>query len=309
MKIRTVAVLGAGAVGAYVIQGLYDKLGDGLMVIASGSRKERLLKEGLTINGRTYALNVREPEEVRGVDLIIVCLKYGALVPALPDIEKAADGHCLVMSLMNGVDSEEIIGGRIGMDRVVHSVIKIASRRIGSDIRFELPYGPMGISLGEPGIPAGASEKTAAILEVLSGTNLCVHGSDHILEDIWEKFALNVSRNIPQAILGVGVGCYSDSPNCAALADRLEDEVYAVAAARGIYPDRGRKLAGQDKRARYSTLQDLDAGRPTEVDMFCGAMVRMGQALGVPTPFCACTGLLIRALEEKNRGLFDYPEP
>ena len=306
MEIRTVAVFGAGAVGAYVIQGLYDKLGEDLMVIASGSRKDRLEKEGLMINGRQYALHVREPEEAKGVDLVIVCLKYNALAPSLEEIAALVDAHTLVISLMNGVDSEEVIGERIGMDHVVHAVIKIASHRKQEGIFFELPFGPMGITIGEPGIRAEDSEKVRAILEVFSGTNLCCHGSDAILEAIWEKFALNVSRNIPQAILGIGVGCYTDSEYCGMLAERLEDEVYAVAKARGIHPSRNRKLAGQAKAARYSTLQDLDAGRPTEVDMFCGAMVRMGKALGVPTPYCECTGLLVQALEEKNQGKFNY---
>ena len=57
---------------------------------------------------------------------------------------------------------------------------------------------------------------------------------------------------------------------------------------------------------RYSTLQDLDAGRHTEVDMFAGAVVRMGRELGIPTPYNEFTYHMIKALEEKNDGKFDY---
>lgn len=57
---------------------------------------------------------------------------------------------------------------------------------------------------------------------------------------------------------------------------------------------------------RYSTLQDLDAGRHTEIDMFSGALMRMGQELGIPTPYNEYTYHMIKALEEKNDGLFDY---
>ena len=57
---------------------------------------------------------------------------------------------------------------------------------------------------------------------------------------------------------------------------------------------------------RYSTLQDLDAGRHTEIDMFSGALMRMGQELGIPTPYNEYTYHIIKALEEKNDGLFDY---
>lgn len=56
----------------------------------------------------------------------------------------------------------------------------------------------------------------------------------------------------------------------------------------------------------YSTLQDLDAGRHTEIDMFSGALIRMGKELGIPTPYNEYTYHMIKALEEKNDGLFDY---
>ena len=58
--------------------------------------------------------------------------------------------------------------------------------------------------------------------------------------------------------------------------------------------------------ARYSTLQDIDAGRHTEIDMFSGALVRMGKELGIPTPYNEYTYHMIKALEEKNDGLFNY---
>ena len=60
--------------------------------------------------------------------------------------------------------------------------------------------------------------------------------------------------------------------------------------------------------ARYSTLQDIDAGRHTEKDMFSGAMMRMGKELGIDTPYNEYTYHIIKALEEKNDGMFDYYE-
>ena len=60
------------------------------------------------------------------------------------------------------------------------------------------------------------------------------------------------------------------------------------------------------KRGRFTELQDLDAGRHTEIDMFSGALMKMGKELGIPTPFNTYTYHIIKALEEKNDGLFDY---
>ena len=58
--------------------------------------------------------------------------------------------------------------------------------------------------------------------------------------------------------------------------------------------------------ARYSTLQDIDSGRHTEIDMFSGAMMRMGKELEIPTPYNEYTYHMIKALEEKNDGVFEY---
>ena len=84
----------------------------------------------------------------------------------------------------------------------------------------------------------------------------------------------------------------------------------AVAAKKGIDISKPLGIEGKSsptaKRGRYSTLQDLDAKRHTEIDMFAGVMMRMGKEYGVPTPYCEFTYHVIKALEEKNDGLFDY---
>lgn len=103
MKIEKVAVLGAGAVGSYVIWGLSQKKEIRLGVIAEGERAERL-KKGCRINGVTYNPEVWTPQEAQGVDLLVVCLKYGALPEAMGSIRTAVGENTTVMSLMNGVD-------------------------------------------------------------------------------------------------------------------------------------------------------------------------------------------------------------
>lgn len=111
-------------------------------------------------------------------------------------------------------------------------------------------------------------------------------------------------------MLSVGVGAYSDSEHVAALRQGLVAELDAVAKAKGIdislaapTSTRGSKVF---KRARYSTLQDIDAKRHTEIDMFSGAIIRMGKELGISTPYNEFTFHMIKALEEKNDGKFDY---
>lgn len=308
MKIQTVAILGAGAVGAYFIWGLSEKLGKNLWVIAEGERKARLENEGILINEKKYALHVRTPKEARGVDLLLISTKYGALQDILEDVEVIVDEHTTVLSLLNGVDSEEIIGAGIGMEHMVYSMMKIASERKGSSIVFDA-HSTLGVYYGEAG-ESKPSERMFAIAELLTDTGIHFHMCEDIVREIWYKYAFNVSKNQPQAMVGCGVGAYEDSFYMAQLCKKLQEEVVAVAAAKGVdisslESDSG-KGSPSNKAARYSTLQDLDAKRHTEVDMFSGAVVRMGKELGVPTPYNEFTYNVIKALEEKNDGKFDY---
>ena len=118
-----------------------------------------------------------------------------------------------------------------------------------------------------------------------------------------------------------------------AISDGLKGELEAIAQAKGIDLSKTEASSGRGSAvppsARYSTLQDLDAGRHTEIDMFSGALIRMGKELGIPTPYNEYTyhmilknhiifelGIptpyneytyhMIKALEEKNDGRFNY---
>ena len=277
MKIQSVAILGAGAVGCYVLWGLANKAAANslqLGVVAEGSRAERLRQNGCTINGQVYHPQVWTPQQAHGVDLLIVALKYGALPGALDSIRTIVSERTVFMSLMNGVDSEELIG----------------------------------IIYGELTAPFD-SDRVQAVRALFVDTGIHFRVTEHIREEIWSKFRLNVCNNLPQAILGAGVGCYRDSVHMKAISDGLRRELEAIAAARGIdlrIADAVSHGCAVPATARYSTLQDLDAGRHTEIDMFSGALMRMGKELGIPTPYNEYTYHMIKAMEEKNDGLFDY---
>ena len=83
MKIRSVAVLGAGAVGAYILYGLSQTKDVDFCVVADGARKERLERDGILIDDkkavRIFRPAVRTPQEARGADLLLVAVKYTAL--------------------------------------------------------------------------------------------------------------------------------------------------------------------------------------------------------------------------------------
>lgn len=307
MELKKIVIIGAGAVGCYMLWGLSNKADIDISVIASGERKERIVREGFNINDRLYRPVVKTPAEAYGADLIIVAVKYNALQSAVKDIKEIVDDHTIVMSLMNGVDSEDIIAAEIGEAHIVPALIKVASERKQNRICFD-PETTIGIIYGER--DGNSSERTTALGRLFEGTGLNYRETGVILSEIWSKFRLNVGNNLPQAMLGVGVGAYGDSEHVAALRDGLVKELTAIAEAKGIdmsladsSSTRGSKVT---KRARYSTLQDLDAKRHTEIDMFSGAIIRMGKELGISTPYNEFTFHMLKALEEKNDGRFDY---
>lgn len=308
MKIQSVAILGAGAVGSYVIWGLSQKTDIRLGVLAEGERAERLSQEGCLINGTVYRPEVWNPGDAGEIDLLIVSLKYGSLPGALESIKAMVGDHTTVMSLMNGVDSEEIIAQQVGEEHVIISLIKVASHREGKGYCFN-PDTTLGIIFGELAAPF-KSERVQAIENLFADTGIHYRSSEMIREELWSKFRLNVCNNLPQAILGAGVGCYSDSVHMEAISNGLRLELEQIARAKGIDMSRLEAASGHGSRvpasARYSTLQDLDAGRHTEIDMFSGALMRMGAQLGIPTPYNEYTYHMIKALEEKNDGLFEY---
>jgi len=305
MKIKKVALLGAGAVGAYFIWGLSDKMGDNFCVAAKGERKVRLEKNGIIINGKQYFLNVKEPQVLKDVDLILVSCKQDALPGILNDIKCMVGEKTIVMSLLNGVTSEEIIGEAIGMEHILYSVMRIASSRIGNEISFN-PDITAGVFAGEKDI-AEKTERVLAVEELLKESSVRFTFMEDIVRDMWMKYAGNISQNLPQAVLGVGYGAYADSEHVNFIASALWKEVVQVARAKGIFiAGEFRLFTGVKKQARFSTLQDIDAKRHTEIDIFAGEMVRMGKALGIAVPYCEYTYHLIKSLEEKNDGKFDY---
>ena len=107
------------------------------------------------------------------------------------------------MSLMNGVDSEEIISTKIDKSHIIYSLIKVASHREGKGYVFN-PETTIGIIYGEETAPF-ESERVAAIRDLFDGTGLNYRVTEHIKEEIWSKYRLNICNNLPQAIIGAGV--------------------------------------------------------------------------------------------------------
>ncbi len=304
MEIRKVALIGAGAVGAYFICQLDGAEGVDFTLIAEGARKERLERDGIRINGQVRTPRVSTPGEAGPQDLVLISTKHGALPEVLEYLPQLVGPDTLVLSLLNGVDSEEKIARVIGWEHVVYSLMRISARRANGEITFKVS-GYQGVFFGIPSAGPAEKEKLDRLAALFTRTGIEYYVMEDILTDMWLKYASNISNNLPQAVIGATAGMYSVSAHGKFLAQKLWSETRAVAAARGITLDEEVLIfPGASNGAKYSTLQDLEAGRHTEVDMFLGELMRMAGESGVVVPCCEYVYHAIKAIEEKNDGLF-----
>ena len=313
MEIRSVALIGAGAVGSFIAYALAGKDGVDFCVVADGARKERLEREGIAVNNKKEIVTLRPrvctPEEAKGADLLLVAVKYTALDSVLEDIRTICSPDTVVLSLLNGIDSEEKIAEVIDPAQIVYSLMRVSSERRkneeGRDVVTFDPTIKWGVYLGEKGSPV-KSARIEAIEDLFAGTTCSVYFMENILQDQWAKYASNICYNLPQAVLGVPFKAYFDSAHVQFLRDRLLKEVTRVGDAMGIEVP-GPSLSWDSclPTARFSTLQDLDAGRHTEIEMFAGVLMRKAAEVGVEVPYATFAYHAIKALEEKNDGKFD----
>ncbi|MGA7145203.1 MAG: 2-dehydropantoate 2-reductase N-terminal domain-containing protein, partial [Desulfobacterales bacterium] len=140
-KIRNVAVLGAGAMGAYFAGRFFDAEGFSTVLIAKEDRLDKLRNNGLIINGKPYTIPVIHPDKaISPLDLIIVALKNHHLEKAVQGLEKLIGDSTMIISVMNGLESEKYIGSIYGMDKMLYTIsVGIDALRQGNRITYTKP--------------------------------------------------------------------------------------------------------------------------------------------------------------------------
>jgi 2-dehydropantoate 2-reductase len=299
-RIERVVLCGAGAVGALYVPGL-NALGPGVLrVLAGGARRERLLAEGLTVNGRRHDVRVVAPgERAEPADLLLVAVKQHHLAQAIEDVRGVAGRDTIVVSLLNGITSEGILARGLPSEHVLPAfVLGTDSVRDGTRSR----HSAMGkIWFGAPSNDPG-DPRVLAVRDLLARAGIPHEVPEDILREQWFKFTMNVGVNQVSAVLRAPYGAFS-LPAVRDLTRRASLEVVAVAAREGIAlgeADVDRMfpiLAGLGPGGKSSMLQDVEAGRKTEVEIFAGAVVERGRRHGIPTPVNEVLGRALAALE------------
>jgi 2-dehydropantoate 2-reductase len=303
--INNISLIGAGAIGAYYASKLFDLKRDCISLIAGGKRYDRLEKEGFTINGRHFSIPLIRPgDEEEPVNLIIVAVKHHHLPDAIGDIKGSVGEKTIILSIMNGIDSEEAIGAIYGMDKVLYGVaVGIDAVRIGNSVT----YSKDGVLFFGEGEKAAPSERVRQIKDLFDRAGIVSETPQDMIRTLWWKFMINVGINQTSAILGAPYGVFQQSPHARNLVDSAMREVTAIAAAAGVHIDEDDLkhwndiLSGLLPEGKTSMLQDVEAKRKTEVEMLAGTVIRLGEKYNIPTPVNETLFNFITVIEQSFR--------
>jgi len=289
MHIQRVAILGAGGLGAAYGSRFLRAPGFETQFIARGERYERLRRDGLIVNGEAYDVPVIHPddENAQTTDLILVAVKHHHLETALPDLQRFVGEKTTILSVMNGLDSEPMIGGRYGMEKLLYGMaLGIDAVREGNHI----DYSAGGkIFFGEAAND-NLSERVRSIQDALERANIPYEIPVDMMRAMWRKFMINVGINQASAVLRAPYGVFQSDPAAQEIMESLMREAIAVAVAEGVDLNETDLLGWYDflntlsPEGKTSMLQDVEAGRKTEVEIFGGKVVALGEKLAIDTP-------------------------
>ena len=237
-EVRTVSLIGLGAIGCFLASHLGPLMGDNLRVIAGGSRRERLEQEGVMVNGVRHHFNIVSPEETCGQDypdLAIIITKFPALSQALEDMRNQIGPDTLIMAPLNGVEAEEKVAAVYGWDNLLYSLAKVSV--VMKDGCASFNPKAARIEMGEKHNET-VSPRVQAVKELFEGAGIRTVVPEDMERAIWYKYMCNVSENQSAAVLGIPFGAWSVSADANFIREKLMREVIAIAQKKGIWKNR-----------------------------------------------------------------------
>jgi len=290
--------------GAYFAASFFATPGFTTALAAEGTRAQKLKRDGLVINGKQLNIPVANPEETNeSFDLIIVALKHHQLAPALTTLHPLVGENTLFVSVMNGLESEAIIAAEFGWNRILYAIsVGIDAVREDNHITYTKPgkhiFGEAENLTLSPNVLKVQQAFTAAGIQFETPTDM--------LRMLWWKFMINVGVNQASAVLRARYGVFHTDPDARALMEALMHEVVLLAQASGVnlikqdvlnwYP----VLHTLSAEGKTSMLQDVEAGRKTEVDVFGGKVIELGNWFNISTPVNQTVVQIIKVLEKAN---------
>lgn len=300
--IQKVYLSGLGAIGSSFAGRLFDMNPDCIKIIADSARIERYTRDGVTINGKPYSFNYIHPgENAPPADLILIAVKQHHLAQIIKDMKRFVGKDTIILSLLNGISSEEIIGSEYGMDKMLYSFcVGTDAVRKGTAVQ----YANIGkIVFGEHGNSHG-SMKVAAVKELFDRAGIPCSVPENMLRELWWKFMMNVGINQASAVLKAPYGVFQKVKEARELLFAASREVVRISEKAGINLNEGDMdkymtiLNTLAPGGKTSMLQDVEAHRKTEVEIFAGTVIELGQKYHIDTPVNDMLYKIIRTIEQ-----------
>ena len=331
MKFQRITFVGMGAIGglfAGQLGRLVSSRGLQLSALARGQTLAALQSQGLVLHqaGGSVVVPVHATQnaaELGPQDLVIVAVKAPSLPAVAPDIASLCGPNTVVLVAMNGVpwwffdtvdgpccglalqsvDPGGAIAKAIPSHHVVGCVVHAASRVTAPAVVQHV----MGqqLIIGEP--RGATSERVQDLQALLAEAGFDARVSEHIQQDIWFKLWGNMTMNPVSALTGATADRILDDPLVRQFCSGVMQEAQAIGQRIGCPIDQ----SPEDRHAvtrklgafKTSMLQDLEAGRPLELDALVGAVQEIGQHLAIPTPQIDALMGLTRLLGQ-SKGLY-----
>jgi len=322
-----VCIFGAGAIGGYMGVKL-AKAGADVSLVARGPHLAAMQEQGLTLieEGETTTVPVTasdDPAALGVQDYVIVTLKAHSVPPVVSKMAPLIGPNTTIVSGVNGVpwwyfhklegahegtrldsvDPGNVQWDGFGPNRVLGCVVYPAAEVIEPGVIKHIEGNRF--SLGEP--DGSKSDRAQALSKILANAGLKAPVRPKLRDEIWVKLWGNLSFNPISALTHATLDVLCTDEGTRAVARNMMVEAQEIAERLGVkFPiDVDRRIAGGAAVGahRTSMLQDLDQGRPMEIDALVASVQELGRVTGVPTPTIDTVLGLIR-LRARTAGLY-----
>jgi 2-dehydropantoate 2-reductase len=303
---KEILMVGAGAVGGFFGARLAMH-NPNVSFLLRPNTLAAVKQHGLTIRSAdgTFTVRPQVASDVRRLprpELIVLGVKAHDLDEVLNQIEPVLTEKTVILTLQNGIDTEDRLRARIQRDCVVGGVAYIYSRIAEPGVIEHYKKG--AVAIGE--LMGNESERLLAIRDLFTSAGIPCHLSKDIRRTKWEKMCWNCVFNPITVLIDDHVAKALDHPEMMGVIRQIVGEVAAVSAAMKVplpldMPERVVKATQEIRDIHTSMYDDWKAGRRTEIDYLNGFIVRKGRDLGIPTPVNEALTAMIKTITEKEQ--------
>lgn len=288
-----IAVIGAGAVGGY-FGGRLAQAGHDVHFVARGETLEALRAEGLRVNSiagdfHLGCPNVTEkPADIGPVDVVLVAVKAPQVREIAPTLAPLLGPETVVVPLQNGLEAPTMLAGALGSEPVIGGLCKIFASKTGPGTVEHIGLEPT-IETGE--LDGRASERVQRIRdEFSSAQGMTTVVPEEILAAMWQKLLYVEPFGSVGAVTRAPAGEMRAVPETRRLIEASMEEIVAVGRKRGVNLDATlpaqavKRIDNLPAAATASMQRDILDGRPSELDLQTGTVVRYAAEAGVRVP-------------------------